>query len=243
MKVVIPMAGRGSRFKDAGYQGPKPFIEVSGQPMILWAIESVKRTTGCEDKDFIFVMLKEHDKEYKLGKKMKELVPGSKQLFIDQVTEGAAATVYLTKSFIKQDEELFITDSDQYFIAKKFKTARKNALENGYAGMIATAEKNSLAYSYAEIDKEGFVVRTAEKELISTHAAIGAYYFTKSKYFMKSIKYMMDNKMLTKNEYYVCPVYNEVLKYGKVTIVNANFWMTMGTPAEKDLFEEYIATK
>ena len=243
MKIVIPMAGRGFRFKKEGFKGPKPLIPVAGKPMIQWAVESVKRTVPVSGKDFIFVLLKEHEEEYSIGKKMTEWVPGSQQLLIDDVTEGAAATVFLTKDLVDSNEELFITDSDQCFEIKKFNEVRLNALKNNYAGIIATAEKHSTAYSYAETNDEGFVVRTAEKDPISTHAAVGVYYFTKSNYFMESIKYMMDNKLLSQNEYYVCPVYNQVLKHGKVVIVNADFWMTMGTPAEKAQFEEYIKAK
>lgn len=243
MKVVIPMAGRGSRFKEVGYKGPKPLIEVAGRPMIQWAVESVKNAVQVENADFIFVMLKEHESEFQIGQKMAELVPGSQALFIDEVTAGAAATVYLTNKLVDPEEELFITDSDQFFKMASFNKEREKALVSNYAGIIPTAEKNSPAYSYAEIDKNGYVLKTAEKELISTHAAIGVYYFTKSKFFMDSIQYMMDNKMLTKKEYYVCPVYNEVIKRGKVTIVNADFWMTMGTPAEKEAFEKYIQSQ
>ena len=233
------MAGKGSRFASAGYTTPKPLIPVAGKPMVKWAIESVIRATDAKENDFIFILHKDHIDQYDIKNKMMEIIPDA-TFVLDDKTDGAASAVYRSKDYVDAEEELFITDSDQYFVLNNFKNSRNKALENDHAGIIATFQADSPAYSYAELDENGYVKRTAEKEVISDHAAIGAYYFTKSKYFMESIEFMMENKLLTRGEYYVCPVYNEVIKRGKVTIIDADFWMTMGTPEEKKKFEESI---
>ncbi|KKL04319.1 hypothetical protein LCGC14_2617280, partial [marine sediment metagenome] len=59
MKIVIPMAGEGSRFSEAGYTVPKPLIEVSGKPMIQKVVENLPF-----DADFIFLVRQEHLDQY-----------------------------------------------------------------------------------------------------------------------------------------------------------------------------------
>lgn len=240
--MVIPMAGKGSRFRDVGYDEPKPLITVGGKPMFYWPVECSKKTTGGKDSDFIFILRQEHVDQFKIDEEVKKNVPNS-QIIIGNDFHGSAQTAYLAKDIIDPEEELFITDCDQYFIFTKFELARERALKNGFSGIIGTYNSQNPGYSYAEVDKDGFVVRTKEKDPISSHAAIGVYYFTKAKYFIKAVKYMMDNSMTTKNEYYVCPTYNYTLPFGKVIISDADFWMTMGTPQEKEMFEKYLSSK
>lgn len=242
MKIVIPMAGKGSRFKDVGCNEPKPLIEVAGRPMFCWPVECAKKAAGVKDSDFIFILRQEHVDEFKIDAEVKKYVPGS-QIIVRNDFHGAAQTVSLAIDYIDPEEELFITDCDQYFIFSKFKSVRREALKNGYAGIIGTYDSQNPGYSYAEVDKNGFVIRTKEKDPISRHAAVGVYYFTKAKYFMQAVKHMMDNSLMTKNEYYVCPVYNFALAYGKVIISDADYWMTMGTPQEKEEFEKYLLSK
>ena len=204
--------------------------------MVAWTIKSVKRSTKIKNKDFIFIILKSHDRKYGVKKRMLRIMPEARYLLIDHKTQGAAETALMARPLVSEDEELIITDADQYYVVSKFEKARKMSLARNYIGIISTYLSVNPAYSYIKKDKNNFVTLTREKELISNEAAIGMYYFTKSKYFMQGVKSMLKKKKLSKNEYYVCPVYNEVLTFGKVITVNADFWMTMGSPDEVNRF-------
>ena len=111
LNIVIPMAGRGSRFSRAGYTMPKPLIEIHGHPMIEYVIRSV--TPDCPHR-FIFLCLKEHMERYDLKQRLESFAPGCVVVPIDTVTEGAACTVLLAEPWIDNDDPMMIANSDQY---------------------------------------------------------------------------------------------------------------------------------
>jgi NDP-sugar pyrophosphorylase family protein len=92
LNIVVPMAGRGSRFAEAGFDLPKPLIPVHGVPMIRVVINNL---TPSAAHRFIFLCLREHDEKYGVKAKLQEWATGAEVVFVDQVTEGAACTVLL----------------------------------------------------------------------------------------------------------------------------------------------------
>ena len=236
------MAGKGSRFADAGFDVPKPLISVAGKPMFHWPVESVKKMIPIQDKDFIFILREEHVRDYAIDKAVSQYLPES-TIIVGNDFHGAAQTVYLAKNYMDPEEELLQTDCDQYFICSQFAVARKRAVSEGLGGIIPVKDSDNSGYSYVELDEQNFVKRTAEKEQISRHAAIGVYYFTKSKYFLNAISQMMDQHLTIRGEYYMCPVYNFVIPQAKPVLIEADIWMTMGTPEEKTKFEKYISSR
>lgn len=230
------MAGRGSRFKEAGVSTPKPLIPVLGKPMVKWTFESLARTIPeLRPEDYIFVFLEEHEKENNFSKKIKEIAGSNKAktIFIPEVTEGAACTALIAAKTVHENEEIVVCDCDQFFVCPRFASMRKLALASDWGGLIPVYETTNPGASYVEVDEDGNATRTAEKELISTHGAIGLYYFTKARYFVNAAESMIGKNIRTKNEFYMCPVYNEVIASGKIVrIVPADIWMTMGTPSD-----------
>ena len=109
MNVLIPMAGAGKRFFDAGYVFPKPLIEINNKPMIQWVIESLKL-----EANYIFIIQKEHQKKYNIKSVLKILKPNCKIIELDHITEGAACTTLLAKKLINNSDPLLIANSDQY---------------------------------------------------------------------------------------------------------------------------------
>ncbi len=243
MKIVVPMAGRGSRFAKAGVTAPKPLIEVKGKPMIQWAIESIKLIyPDAKDNDFIFICLQEHEDNYQIGNKLKMLVgPNINLIYINEVTDGAACTVLKAKDLINNEEDMLTCDCDQFFRCPQFISYRQQALENNWGGLIPTSEKSSPAYSYIRLDEKGDAVETAEKKQISTHAAIGIYYFTQGRKFVAAAETMIEKNKRINNEFYLCPVYNELIAEKEIVkIVPTDLWMTLGTPDEAKYFAENV---
>ena len=240
------MAGRGSRFAKVGYTTPKPLIEVLSRPMIMWSIESIRGFyPSAQDRDFIFLILKEHEEKYKISDSLRKLVgPAINVITVDAVTEGATCTVLLAKDFINSDEDMVVVDSDQFIVCPGFAETQQLAVQNDWGGFIVTDEKSSPAYSYARTDDSGNVVETAEKKQISTHASAGAYYFGKGRYFVQAAEEMIRKNIRFNNEFYLCPVYNEVIAMNKIVrIVPVELWMTLGTPEEAQYFSENVPEK
>ena len=214
MNIVMPMAGKGSRLSDAGYDLPKPLIEVNGKTIVEWSITTI----GLKG-NFIFCCKNEHIEKYDLDKKLSSIVPDCKIVVINEDTEGTADTILRASKFIDNKEDLFISDSDHCMIwnfnefEKKIKKDNIDACVMTYPNI-----QTSKAYSYVKLDNKGFVLEAAEKIPISNTAAAGMHYYKKGSDFVEYAKNMIKKNIRFKNEYYVTPVYNEFIKKNKIII-------------------------
>lgn len=209
MNIVIPMAGRGSRFADAGYKLPKPLIDVNGRPMIDVVIGNIKPKETCR---FIFLCLQEHLDQYDLVNHLKSIEPCCKIVPVDHVTEGAACTVLLAEKLINNQEPLMIANSDQYVdcdIQKYIDSCGKND------GLIMTMKADDSKWSFIKYDAQGYVTMVREKEVISDEATVGIYNFAAGSDFVKYAHRMIDAGIRVNNEFYVAPVYNLMIEDGR----------------------------
>lgn len=223
MNIVIPMAGRGSRFTEQGYSVPKPFIDVLGKPMVQWAVESI----GLPG-NLIFIVLQEHIREFKVDLKLKEIFPGCQVIPIADVTEGAACTLLAAAPIIDSDEPLFITNSDQYI-------EWHGVLPEG-DGAIALFKARESKWSFAKVENDK-ITEVAEKDPISDDATAGFYYWSKGSDFVKYAEQMIAFDKRVNNEFYTCPVYNEAIFDGKIIKpFYVDLMMGMGTPEDLKVF-------
>ena len=234
VNILIPMAGLGSRFANAGYQDPKPLINVLDEPMIKWAMRSFDFLPKLKKYNLIFVILEAHDNEYKLGEKLTEFFGSNTTIIkIPNVTEGQSATCLCAKKFINNYNKLFIYNCDTYSTAPIWEMIETENPD----GILSCFESDLPKYSYLKVDKDGNGIETAEKVVISNLASTGLYYFRRGRDFVNSAEKVIDKKEKSGSEYYVAPLYNELLKSGKKVrpvMVTKNY--VMGTPEELDNF-------
>lgn len=208
VNIVIPMAGRGSRFREQGFTFPKPLIEVQNKPMIQVVVDNLRPKRN--NYRFIFICLREHYDKYNLGSLLNLIAPGCEIVMIDGVTAGAACTVLLAKEFINSDEEMVIANSDQY-VEFSIDDFIGEARAKNSDGMILTFNSTHPKWSFAKTDKDGKVVEVAEKKPISNEATVGVYYYGKGRYFVEGAERMIEKDIRVNNEFYVCPVFNEMI--------------------------------
>jgi len=235
MNIVIPMAGLGSRFSDAGYTTPKPFIEIEGKPMILEAVN----TLGFEG-DYIFIIRKD---EY-IKNRMKEIFPNSQIIEVDYLTDGPASSVMLAKEFINNDEELIVANCDQ-IMWWDAETVIKQIRVMDYDGVVVTYHETTPKNSYARINRRGYVTKMAEKQVISNVSLNGIHYWKKGKYFVESTESMVEKNIRFNNEFYVSLTYNQMIEKGfKVGIYHIpnEFHNAVGTPDDLNRYFEKIST-
>lgn len=234
MIIILPMAGRGSRFRNAGIDIPKPFISVDGKPMFVHALKSIE---GLHYSKIIFIVLKEHYDAFDMNKCLKEAgINNYKLVVIPEVTEGQLATVLAAAEYFNLDEDVLILSSDTYV---KSPLVRDIVYKKPHCeGIISVAKLPGSQWSFAEVDDNNEVSRVAEKERISDYASTGLYYFSNGKHLLKYASEMISKKEKTRNEYYVIPVYQKFIDDGKmVSISIAEEMWDMGTP---DALEEYL---
>ena len=233
MNVLIPMAGNGSRFAQAGYTFPKPLIEVHGKPMIQVVVENL-----AVEANHIFVVQKLHREKYNLDSMLSLICPGCKIVEVDSVTEGAACTVLLAKELIDNDEPLVIANSDQFIEWNSLEFFYKMNEQNLDAGIVSFKATHPK-WSYARVDDNGFVIEVAEKNPISDIATVGIYYWKQGRDFVKYAESMISKDIRVNNEFYVCPVFNEALLDGlKIKTFDVPKMWGIGTPEDLNYFLE-----
>jgi NDP-sugar pyrophosphorylase family protein len=231
------MAGRGSRFTTAGYDKPKPLIDVKGKPMIQVVIENL---VPKEAHRFIFICQNSHIEQYGLNELLRKLAPNCEIVGIDGITEGAACTVLKAEMLIDNDSPLMIVNSDQY-VDTDINDYLQEMEARSLDGLIMTMKADDKKWSFAKIDHDGYVTEVKEKEVISNDATVGIYNFRCGNAFVSYAKEMISNKELQNGEYYVAPVYNKLVMDGlKIGIYDigseADGMYGLGTPHDLELF-------
>lgn len=231
MNVLIPMAGAGSRFEQAGYTFPKPLIDVNGKPMIQRVVDNLNI-----DARHIFIVQKSHYEKYALKHMLNLIAPNCEIVQVEGMTEGAACTTLLAKEFIDNDEPLVLANSDQY-VQWDSNQFMYSAMADDIDGSILTFEATHPKWSYARLNEDGFVVEVAEKKPISKHATVGVYFWRRGSDYVRSAESMIQKNIRVNNEFYVCPVYNEALLEGaRVKTFHIDKMWGLGTPEDLDVF-------
>ena len=235
LHIVMPMAGEGSRFLKEGWTTPKPLIELNGQPLFKHAISSVT------DKDiqmkYSFIVRQEHIDKYQIDKGIRSFLPEANLFSVVKTTRGAVETCLIAENAIADDDAVIVMDCDLEFRSKKFMEIIKQILnkpiEEATGGALVSFESNEPRYSYAALGEDGFVARTAEKEVISNHALCGAYFFASGRRFKQITHLLLAEPAFTKPEYYVSLLFNYLLKDGeKVWLAPMEEYYSYGTPEE-----------
>lgn len=235
--IVVPMAGLGSRFADAGYKDIKPLIDILGKPMIEHSVDSV----GVEG-NWVFVVQKEHREKYNLDAILDAIRPGCK--IVDTgggVTEGAACSILLAEPYIDPAAPLLIINSDNVIkwdadsIYSKFISSEND-------GLILCFTDTDPKWSFAKLDSAGeYVTEVAEKKPISNNATVGLYIWKRGQDFIQAAKQMISKNIRVNNEFYLCPVFNENIANGQQIIIDFVEQMHgVGTPEDLDKYLEFV---
>jgi NDP-sugar pyrophosphorylase family protein len=214
MKILIPMAGEGSRFAKEGYTFPKPLIDVNGKPMIQVVAENLDF-----DATYIFLVRKEHLQKYSgLKTTLDRITNGKfKIVEVDGLTEGAACTTLLAKDLINDDEELLIANSDQVieYCAENFKLLKSLTPADG---IVFTFNALHPKWSFVKVNSRGVITELQEKNPISNIATCGIYWYRRGFEYVKYAEQMIQKNIRVNGEFYVAPVYNEYIADGKMLI-------------------------
>lgn len=238
MNVVIPMAGSGARFAQAGYAKPKPFIDVLGRPMISHVMENL----ALPQAKYILIARGEHLEAEAAEVELIEQEYGARFLTIDFLTEGAACTVLLAHRLINSEEPLLLANSDQ-IVDFSIQSFIDDALERNLDGSILTFEDDDPKWSYARLGTDGLVSEVREKEVISSHATVGIYYYRTGRLFVEAALDMIIHNDRVNNEFYVCPVYNYAIREGArigIYDISRRAMHGLGTPADLEIYLEQM---
>lgn len=245
MANIIPMAGLGMRFSNAGYLLPKPLIPVSGKPMILQVIKSLP----ASDK-WIFIVRQEHIDRYSIDALIRNEIPGA-IVVVDPGPHGQAATCALALPYLSPDEDMFIAACDNSFLYDKKK----------YAGLVEDQSVDSIVWTFTkhpslkekpqswgwlELESDQKTVRNVSVKVpvsadpFNDHAVVATFYFRRSKDFKKGFGLMVQEDYRTNGEFYVdsMPVFFNKLDKRSV-IFDVDLYVGWGKPEDLYLYEAW----
>jgi NDP-sugar pyrophosphorylase family protein len=210
LNIVLPIAGRGSRFINAGFDLPKPMIPVCGIPMLQWVVANLRPRRNHR---FIFLALREHLEQSGLGALIDTIAPQSIVIPVDAVTQGAACTVLLARELIDSEDPLMIANTDQY-VDLPIDDYLEAFDANGMDGFIMTFTASDPKWSYARVADDGRVLEVVEKKVISRDATVGVYNYRRGSDFVCAADEMIQKDLRVNGEFYVAPTYTQMIGRG-----------------------------
>lgn len=234
IQIVVPLGGEGKRFAERGYSFPKPLIEIVGKPMVEVVVRNLAIS---EPHQFIFVCREDHIRQFALADVLRSISPDCVVIPMQGPTAGALCSVLLAMGYLANEDELLIANADQYLdVAVDDFLAEARAGQ--WDGSIMTFPSTHPKWSYAKVE-DGEVVVVAEKRPISPNATVGLYYFRHGSDLLTGAERMLIKKAAIAGEFYVCPVYNELILMGKRIShypISSEQMHSLGTPEDVELF-------
>lgn len=240
INIVVLMAGLGSRFQGEGPFVPKPLIEVlPGRRMVDLVIDWLRPP---EPHRFVFVCLAEHHRQFDFAATLAG-VAGGTLVLAEALTSGPAATALLASAHFDTDDELLIAYCDS-FLTVPIETFLAHNRRLAADGGVLVYPSDATRDSYAELDAQGRVLRTAEKQVLSPHATAGFYYFRRGRDYAVAARRLIASEANAGQEVFVCPVMNELIAAGKLVVsypISRAERIEMGTPEDLALARARLA--
>jgi len=228
VSLVVPMAGRGSRFASDGIGCPKPLLGLWGKPFFWWATESARRAFDIGTMSF--VVRREHVENFAIDQRVLEFYPTAEIVVLDEVTNGAAETAHRAIEIMDHDGPILVNDSDHAF-AVPDGSSLVRLMTDGVAGVLLSFQSSNPAYSYVKRDQSGRVTGTVEKQVVSDCAIAGAYLFADRRTFLDAYAGYLGKCRY--NEVYVSGLFDRLLDVGKIVAHQPlEAHISFGTPSE-----------
>jgi dTDP-glucose pyrophosphorylase len=217
MQYLIPAAGRGSRFADAGFEKPKPLIELHGIPLIIWVLANF----DYQRNDTINIVVQRDSFDtLSLEKYVSDLPVKPNFIYLEEITDGAARTVLHATKFLDLKQPMIVANSDQY-VSANLQNYINLASDEEYDGCILTMKASSNKWSYISVNSDDQVTRVVEKQEISNEATVGIYSWRNVEKFIGSFESMVAADDRVNGEFYLAPTYNYMIKEGqKISYLN-----------------------
>lgn len=224
MKVVIPLAGKGTRLRPHTYTTPKPLVHVGGRPVMSYILDDL-RELGVEEAVFITGYMKETIEEY-----IETEYPELTSHFVEQkVQDGTAGAVKLAEPYI--DEDLLIIFVDTLFDADLSLVKR---LPEDEAGVIWAKEvEDYQRFGVIVTDDDGYMKQIIEKpkDPISKLANIGLYYIRDWETLYEGIDETLESTLGPGGEYYLTDAFQYMIDHGaKIRTEEVAGWYDCGKP-------------
>ena len=208
MNIIIPLGGKGERFRKQGYDKPKPLIKVLDKEILFYVIDNL--VINKEDK--IFIIYNKDLDDFDFSNIMKNKYSDINLIKLDRDTKGASETVFIGLSEIIKNytynKKSILIDGDTFYTAdiiNKFRVINKNAV------FFTKNYDVNPVFSYIKMDDENNIIDIREKNKISDNANTGAYAFDDINILYNYSKYVVENDIRFNNECYTSCIISEMI--------------------------------
>jgi glucose-1-phosphate thymidylyltransferase len=219
MKVIIPLAGKGTRLRPHTHVTPKPMLRVAGKPVMQYVMDDVQRLGGVEQVVYITGHLKEAVEAY-----VRREIPVPSVFVEQRVQDGTAGAVALAEPYV--DQPVLIIFVDTIFDADLSVINTTDA-----DGIIWVKEvEDYQRFGVVVTDADGMMTRIVEKpsEPISKRANIGLYYIRNWQLLYEGIRHVLAQPQ-NKGEWYLTDAFQYMIDHGaRLKVIDVDGWYDAG---------------
>ncbi len=223
MKVIVPMAGMGTRLRPVTLTTPKPLVKIAGKPIVKRLLEDLSKVLPEKITDIGFVIGNFSDEVRQNLHQIAASLGAKSHIFIQNQPLGTAHAVYMAKDLL--DENVIIAFADTLFITDKTLQLNSDAV------IFTKQVEDPSHYGVVVTNSQGFITKFIEKpkQPVSNRAIIGIYYFSNAKRLRAEIEYLLDNKIMVKGEYQLTDALERMLQKGTAfTTFDIDQWLDCG---------------
>ncbi|MDP9958221.1 sugar phosphate nucleotidyltransferase [Chryseobacterium lathyri] len=223
MKIIVPMAGRGSRLRPHTLTVPKPLIPIAGKPIVQRLVEDIAKVAGEKIEEVAFIIGDFGPEIEKSLLQIAEKLGAKGSIYYQNDPLGTAHAIKCAENSMQGD--VVIAFADTLFRADF-------QLDKNSDGVIwVKSVEDPSAFGVVKLDNYGFITDFVEKPqtFVSDLAIIGIYYFNSAEKLMDEINYIMDNDIKNGGEYQLTTALENLRAKGaKFTLGKVNDWMDCG---------------
>ncbi|UZT96863.1 sugar phosphate nucleotidyltransferase [Chryseobacterium fluminis] len=223
MKIIVPMAGRGSRLRPHTLTVPKPLIPIAGKPIVQRLVEDIAKVAGEKIEEVAFIIGDFGPEIEKSLLQIAEKLGAKGSIYYQNDPLGTAHAIKCAEQSMTGD--VVIAFADTLFRADFI-------LDKNSDGVIwVKSVEDPSAFGVVKLDNYGFITDFVEKPatFVSDLAIIGIYYFNSAEKLMDEINYIMDNNIKNGGEYQLTTALENLRAKGaKFTLGKVNDWMDCG---------------
>ncbi|MCT4664878.1 MAG: sugar phosphate nucleotidyltransferase [Flavobacteriales bacterium] len=225
MKIIIPMAGRGSRLRPHTLTVPKPLVPIAGKSIVERLVKDITSVCGSPISEIAFIIGDFGDEVEAELKQIAQDIGAKGHIFHQEEALGTAHAILCAKQCL--DGEVIVAFADTLFKADFQLDLTKDGV------IWVQAVENPEAYGVVKLDKDNNITDFIEKpkKLISKDAIIGVYYFKDGTFLREELQYLLDNDIKQGGEYQLTHALENMKEKGaKFGVGNVKEWLDCGNP-------------
>jgi glucose-1-phosphate thymidylyltransferase len=226
LKIVIPMAGWGTRMRPHTWSRPKPLVSVAGKTSFEHLMDLFDTLPDPKRTEFIFIV-GPYLGETQIPAFVKERYPDISAHFVVQgEMKGQSHALYLARQYLTGPMVMIFSDT---LIETDFSFLDR---EKSHGVAWVKAVPDPRRFGVAEVNEEGWVKRLIEKPQTKENdlAVVGCYYFKSSEDLMASIEEQMQRNVQLKNEFFLVDAINILIEHGAlIRVERVDTWLDTGT--------------